>query len=319
MVQLGTLAVSTPAIFRCADYPDLQSALRLYLERDAGRRRPNWAVIAVAGPVDRNTVTMTNHSWRIDGAEIAAEFALREARLVNDFAALASATPLLDAAHLIPIGAGEGRAVGSITTTAVVGAGTGLGVGGLVSGPNGITPLTTEGGHASFAPVDDLEREINKALLTRFERVSNERLLCGEGLVNIHWALSQIQGARAEKLAPREVTARAADKSDPLSVQTMQVFSRVMGAFAGDVVLMFGARGGAFVAGGLVPATLDVFDRAAFRARFEAKGRFRSYMEATPAWIVTHPFAALSGAAAMAQALIAPPRAIAKTSGAAAE
>jgi glucokinase len=90
-------------------------------------------------------------------------------------------------------------------------------------------------------------------------------------------------------------------------------------AFAGDVVLMFGARGGAYVAGGLAPATLDVFDRAAFRERFEAKGRFRKYMEATPAWIVTHPFAALTGAAAVAQTLIAPPRAIAKASGAAAE
>jgi glucokinase len=229
-----------------------------------------------------------------------------DVRLVNDFAALARSMPLLESQHLIPVGGGAARDVGGVTTTAVVGAGTGLGVGGLVITANDVIPLTTEGGHSSFAPTDELEREINRVLLTRFERVSNERILCGEGLVNLHRALAEIEGKPAETLAPRDVTARAAAKSDPLSVLAMEVFSRVMGSFAGDVVLMFGARGGAFVAGGLAPATLDVFDRAAFRARFEAKGRFRRYMEETPAWIVVHPFAALYGAAAMANAMIAP-------------
>ncbi len=149
-----------------------------------------------------------------------------------------------------------------------------------------------------------MEREINKALRTKFERVSNERILCGDGLVNLHWALAKVEGAQPEVLQPRDVTARAKDGSDKRSVLAVEVFSRVMGSFAGDVALMMGARGGVYVAGGLAGAMLGIFDNDAFRARFESKGRFRRYMEETPTWIVTHPYAALAGAAALAETSI---------------
>lgn len=297
----GSTALASAARYPVADFLDLNGAIAAYLEREAPRRKLDWAVIAVAGAVDNGTVALTNHSWKITAADIAAKFGIREVRLVNDFSALARATPLLDPAHLTPVGAVSRRAFdASASTTAVIGPGTGLGVGGLALGSTSVAVLTTEGGHTTFAPNDDLEREIVRLLLTRFERVSNERLLCGEGLCNIYWALSQIDGVEPEILTAKDITQRASEKSDPRCVRTLDVFTRALGAFGGDVVLMMGARGGLFLAGGMLPAILDVFDHAAFRAAFEAKGRFRSYLEQTPAHIIVHPFAALMGAAALA-------------------
>jgi len=305
LARFGSSEIHAPVSYAVAEYADLRDAIRAYLARDPSRRGLTWAVIAVAGPIENDAVNLTNHSWRIAASEISAAFSIPHVRLVNDFGALARSTPMLDGDDLIVIGGGAPQDFGGVTTTAVVGAGTGLGVGGLIITADRALPLTTEGGHATFAPTDDLEREINRVLLKRFERVSAERLLCGEGLVNIRAALAEIEGVAAESLQPRDVTARAIAKSDPLSVRTMQVFSRAMGAFAGDVALIMGARGGVYVGGGLIPATLEVFDHSAFRERFEAKGRFQSYMEQTPTRIVAHPYAALIGAAALGDDLIA--------------
>jgi glucokinase len=296
----GSVAISLPASYPNAEFENVIGAIAAYLDREAGGRKIDWAVIAVAGPVDRDSVAMTNRAWRISGAEIGAAFGIGDVRLVNDFSALAASTPFLDEQHLIRLGGHAPRAVAGATTSAVIGPGTGLGVGGLISGPAGSMSLTSEGGHAAFAPGDDLEREIARLLLTRFERVSNERLLSGDGLRNIHWALSMIDGAPPEILQAQEVTGRAAEGSDPRSALAIQVFSRVLGGFGGDVVLTLGACGGLYVAGGMMPVILPMFDRTAFRERFEAKGRFREYMEEIPASVVLHPYPALVGAAALA-------------------
>ena len=296
----GSAGISQPAAYPCADFENVTGAVAAYLTSAAGGRKIDWAVIAVAGPVDRDSVALTNRAWRISAAEIGAAFGIADVRLVNDFSALAAATPLLEAQHLIGLGGGAPRAIAGVTTSAVIGPGTGLGVGGLISGPSGVMALTSEGGHSAFAPTDDLEREIARLLLTRFERISNERLLCGDGLRNIHWALSIIDGASPEALQAREVTRRAAEGTDPRSTLALQVFSRILGAFGGDVVLTLGARGGLYIAGGMMPVILPMFDRQAFRERFEAKGRFRQYMEEIPASVVVHPYPALVGAAALA-------------------
>lgn len=295
----GDTELSAPVKYPCADFPDIIQAINHYLAQEAPRRSVDWAVIAVAGPVDRDTVQLTNHPWIISASEIAAKLNMRDVRLVNDFTAFARATPLVEATDLIPLG-GKPAARSDSVTTAVVGAGTGLGVGGLLSNSKGVFPLTTEGGHASFAPTNDLEIKIARVLRTKFERLSAERLLSGEGLRNIYWALSKIDGVEPPQIAARDITRTASNQTDERAMRAIQVFCRVLGAFSGDVVLTLGARGGLYVSGGVIHAMLDVFDRPGFREAFEAKGRFRSYMEEIPAWIVVHPYAALVGGAALA-------------------
>ena len=298
LAERGGAPIEAVASYRCSEFTDFAAAARRYLDEEGRGRKISWSVVAVAGPVEENAVAMTNRPWRIEGASIARDFKLRRVRLINDFSALAAATPHLADAELLAIGRTPVSAEGG--TSAVVGPGTGLGVGVIVK--NGSAPLVlpSEGGHAAFAPSDDLEREIARVLVGRFDRVSYERLLSGEGLCNIYSSLAAIDGATAEDLAPRQISERATKGEDARAVAALGVFSRVLGAFSGDVVLMFGARGGLYVAGGMMPQTLDVFDRAAFRARFEDKGRFRRFMEEIPAWVVVHPHAALVGAAALA-------------------
>jgi glucokinase len=296
----GSAAISLPVSYPCADFENAADAIGAYLRREGVAGKIAWAVIAVAGPVDRNAVMLTNRDWRMSGAELARTLGIGEVRLVNDFAALAASTPHIDEQHLIALGGGAPNAVDGVTTSAVVGPGTGLGAGGLIRGPGGTVTLTSEGGHTTFAPCDDLEREIVRLLLQRFDRISNERLLSGDGLRNIYWALCAMDGAPHETLQAQEVTRRAAEGSDPRSALAMQVFSRVLGAFGGDVVLTFGARGGLYLAGGMMRVILPMLDRAAFRERFEAKGRLRPFMAEIPAWVVVHPYPALIGAAALA-------------------
>jgi glucokinase len=300
LVARGETALSAPLSLPNADFTDMYGALDRYLHEEAKGKKPEWAVIAVAGPVRNGAVSLTNRAWKIDSAEISKRFGIADARLVNDFSALAAAAPYVASKDRMALGGGATRTVDGVTTIAVVGPGTGLGVGGLVRAGGRDVVLTTEGGHSSFAPIDALEREIERLLQTRFERVSNERLLCGEGLINIYWALGGIHHKKTETLTPREITRRAAEKSDPLCIEAVDIFSRVLGAFAGDVVLTMGAQGGCYIAGGMVPAIIDIFDRDAFRERFEAKGRFRRYMQETPAWIINAPFTALLGSAALA-------------------
>lgn len=296
-------SIEDPVSYTNADFANFLDTIETYLARRTPRQRVDWAVIAVAGPIVDNAVSMTNRPWRVDGNEIAQRFGMRGATIVNDFSALAASTPHIEAAHLERIGGGETVAIDGVATTAIVGPGTGLGVGGLVRGPRGAIVLSTEGGHATFAPSDDIEREIVRVLLERFEHISNERLICGDGLRNIHWALSRIAGVEPEVLKAAEVSRRALAREDKLATEALEVFSRALGAFAGNVVLTMGARGGVYLAGGMLPAIETTFDRDAFRARFESKGRFRAYMERVPAWMMIDPFAALIGAAALAETI----------------
>ena len=300
LTQAGATALEDPFSYRGADFANILDAIEAYLARHAPRPHLQWAVIAAAGPIVENTVRLTNRAWHVSGPEISERFHIPHVRLVNDFSALAAATPHVEAPHLIALGGGQREDSGGVWTSAIIGPGTGLGVGGVVRGPSGTAILATEGGHSSFAPQDDIEREIVRLLATRFDHISNERLLCGDGLKNIRWALSTIRGVEPETLRASEISRRAAARSDPVCVEALSVFSHALGAFGGDAVLMLGARAGLYIAGGMVPALLDAFDRDGFRSRFEAKGRFRPYMEQVPAWLMVHPFAALKGAAAMA-------------------
>ncbi|HVZ98858.1 MAG TPA: glucokinase [Caulobacterales bacterium] len=306
ITSLGQNDLGAPAKYPCADFPDIVHAIGAYLSHE--RRKIEWAMIAVAGPAENDEVSLTNLSWHISGREIAQKFGLREARLANDFTAISRATPLLEGANLVQVG-GPARPDPSAKVVATIGAGTGLGVGGLVTTGAAPFPLSTEGGHTAFAPVEEFDFELLRVLRTRFQRVSNERLLSGEGLHNIYWAISVLEDAAPEKLEPKEITRRAIAKSDPRCVRAVKVFCRVLGAVAGDVALTLGARGGCFVSGGVIHGVMDVFDRAGFREAFESKGRFRPYMEAIPTWLVTHPYATLLGCAALAGDVIAPARA----------
>ena len=286
--------------FAVADFPSLADAARHYLEQTGARA--GRAVLAVAGRVDGDEARITNHPWVISRRRTGEALALTDVELVNDFAAQAMAIPLLTPADLTPIGpvGWQPDAAGGDRTYAILGPGTGLGVGGLLIRDGRHYPLQTEGGHVSFAPGTPVEIEILQRLSNEFGRVSNERLVCGQGLVNIHRALSAIAGTDPGPMLPQDVTARAKE-GDPRCQHTIDVFCAVFGAIAGDVVLTLGAWDGVFLTGGLVPRLMPWLAHSAFRFRFEHKGRFSPAMARVPTLAVLHPQPGLLGAAAIAR------------------
>jgi glucokinase len=271
------------------DYPDPAAAIEAYLGRDSVAE----AVIAVATFVERDEISFTNSPWRFSVAGLKARLGLRALAVINDFVAQALAMPHL-AGELEQMGGGAaepGRAVG------VLGAGTGLGVSALIPGKGGWTALPTEGGHVSFAPGNEREDLVLGVMRARLGHVSNERLLSGQGLLNLASSLATVDGRATGAGSAEEVAEAARTGRCPACVEAVAVFSALLGAAAGDLALTVGARGGVYVAGGVCLRLGPLFDRAAFRRRFVEKGRMRAYLEPIPAWLVLRGDTGLLGAA----------------------
>jgi glucokinase len=280
-------------IYPAANYASLGDIIADYLERTVGRRRPPRAVIAVAGPVLDGEIEFTNLDWQVSEGEILAQFEFEAVKLINDFAAQALACPLLEAESLRILGP---KIRGGIDSPMVVlGAGTGFGVAGLARSERGDMAVATEGGHAGFAPSDDVEVEIWTQFRARHGRVSIERLLSGRGLFEIYGVLSALRQAPASA-ADEKAVFEAAGKGDAVASETLDRFCGILGSVAGDLALSFGARGGVFVSGGIAPRMAERLATGGFRARFEDKGRLKPYLAQIPTSLVLHPYPALIGA-----------------------
>lgn len=292
--------------YAVADFPSLGDAALHYFDDGgttmAGGQAVRRGVFAVAGRVEGEHARITNHPWVISRPRIREMLDFTRLELVNDFAAQSMAIPALRQGDVIAIGGVTWTpdATPVDRTYAVIGPGTGLGVGVLVVRDGQYWPLETEGGHVSFPPGTPEEIEILERLSAQFGRVSNERLVCGPGLVNIHRALSEIAGVDPGPMQPADVTAGAA-AGDPRCMRATDVFCAVFGAIAGDLVLTTGAWDGVFLTGGVVPRILSLLQHSGFRQRFENKGRFSPNMARVPSMAVLHPHAGLLGCAVIAR------------------
>ena len=258
------------------------------------RRAPRHAAFAVATAVSGDRVAFTNSHWDFSRQQVQAALGLDSLLMLNDFESLALSLPRLGATQLRAQG---DRLPGAGGLLAVVGPGTGLGVGAVVPTSQGWLALAGEGGHATLAAADDLESALLARVRQRHAHVSAERLLSGIGLPVLHQALAEVQGAAAPALGAAEIIDGALTGADPLCGQTIDLFCALLGGFAGNVALTLGARGGVYIGGGIVPRFADRFFASAFRQRFEAKGRFQGYLAAIPTALITDTLAALSGAA----------------------
>jgi len=278
----------------CAAYPRFEDAAAAYL---AGVGiAVEHAAIAIANPVDGDAVRMTNHHWAFSTAGAARELGLATLLVVNDFTALAMSIPGLHEADLVRIGGGKARPGAAI---GLVGAGTGLGVSGLVpQAGGGWTPLHSEGGHVAFAPADEREVAALRHCWERYPHVSAERLVSGPGLVLVREALAVRAGLVCETLDPAAIVTRGL-AGDALCLETLECFAGMLGTVAANLAVTLGARGGIYIGGGVVPRLGTWFARSPFRARFQHKGRFSSYTAAIPTLLITASCPALLGAGRM--------------------
>lgn len=270
--------------------PGPEAAIRNYLQA-AGQPALAGAAFCGAGPVGTDgAIRLTNAELRLEPAALAAAAGVARVSLINDFAAIAHAVPRLPAAALVALGAGRAA---QDAPRLVLGPGTGLGVALAVPEGGAWRVIAGEGGHADLAPADHEELEAWRRLRARHGRVSLETVLSGPGLERLHAVLTSGPAQGAAEIA------EAAWRQDPPAMRTVMLFTRWLGRAAGNLALATGARGGVYLAGGIVPAWGSRFDAAAFRAAFEDKGPRADWLRAIPCHVVQHPEPGLYGLAVM--------------------
>jgi len=287
----------------CSEFASLQDAARHYLESVG--ERPARAAIAVASPVEEDEIRLTNRAWSFSRSGLQKSLGLDALEVLNDFGAIAWAVPVLGADDVVMLhGVRAAPPAGPVT---VIGPGTGLGVA-LLTGDaaHGWNVASTEGGHVSFAPLDEEERQIAAWLNARYDRVSNERVLSGAGLSHIDAALAQNGGPKLRD--PAAIVDAAIAGNDPVARRALERFCAVLGSVAGDAALIHGART-VMIAGGIVPRFIPFLRNSKFRERFLAKGRIATYLEPVAIQVITHAAPGLLGAAMVLRTRARPQRA----------
>ena len=297
-LELGPGRVELIDVLACDSYPTLGTALRAYLASPAvaGLGSIRHAALAIANPITGDLVRMTNHHWEFSIEALRVECGFDTLILVNDFTALARALPHLSASQKVKIGSGVAR---EGTPLGLVGAGTGLGVSGLIPSAGGWTALLSEGGHVTFSPANETEVAILQYAWRQFDHVSAERLLSGDGIELIYRALAKYKGLPDEGLRAADISRRALAGECELCDQVIDSFCGMLGTVAGNLAITLGAQGGIYIGGGIVPRLGERFAQSSFRVRFEQKGRFVNYLAQVPTYVITAEYPAFLGVSAI--------------------
>jgi len=285
-------------VLACSDHGTLADAMRAYLAGPevAAYGKPVHGAIAIANPVDGDQVRMTNHHWQFSIEGLRQELGFATLLVVNDFFALARSLPHLRDGDKVQVGGGTARAGAPL---GLLGAGTGLGVSGLIPCGGSWTALCSEGGHVGFSPANALEVAILQFAWKEFEHVSAERFLSGAGVELIYRALADHQGLPQDGATAPEISRRALAGECALSSQVLDVFCGMLGCAAGNLAVTLGAQGGVYIGGGIVPRLGERFASSCFRSRFERKGRFSAYLSQVPTYVITAEYPAFLGVSAI--------------------
>ena len=277
----------------CADYPSLAAILRDFIA-GLDRRDVQEAAIACAGYCLDGTIINTNLPWTVSLGQMRADLHLSAVEFVNDFEAVAYATPHLEAQDTTTLAAGH--AASADAPVLIVGPGTGLGAAVRIPAGSGHVVLATEAGQSAFAPSSDREVEVLRLLRRHASHVSIEQLLSGPGLVRLHGALCELDGAAATLESPAAIT-RAALNGDAPARRTLDAFCGLLGSVLGNLVLLYGAQGGAYLAGGILPQIKPLLLGSSFLERFLDKGAMRPVLERVPVHLIEHAELGVLGAA----------------------
>lgn len=292
-------AVGMIAHMPVRDHAGFVDALRAYLGRLPAAGAIHSAVLAVAGVIENGRAVLTNHPWLIDAAELRTAFGFSSVRLINDFEAVAWSLPHIPRDRLVAIG---GRAPVAAAPLAVLGPGTGLGVAACIPLATGHLVVPGEGGHVTLAGCSPREDAVIAWLRQRFGHVSAERVLSGQGLESLYQAIASLDHPALPQRSAVEITRAATEGSCSTCRAALDMFCAMLGTVAGNLALTLGARGGLFIAGGILRQMPDYLVASQFRARFEDKGRFKTYLEPVPAYLITDEDVAFLGLRAMAEA-----------------
>ncbi|HTE88214.1 MAG TPA: glucokinase, partial [Terriglobales bacterium] len=300
----GHFNLISASVFPSREYTGLDEIVSKFVR--TANVHPHAACFGVAGPVRNGRVEASNLPWIIESKRLAEELDLKKALLINDLEANAWGIAFLDPADLVSLNQVKGTPVGN---QAVISAGTGLGEAGMYWDGTKHHVFACEGGHADFAPRNELETELLRYLRVRFGHVSYERIVSGPGLVNVFNFLRDTgRGVEPKWLAdemlhsdPAAAISRAAiDGKCGLSEQAIDLFVSIYGAEAGNLALKIMATGGIYLGGGIAPKMLPKLAGPLFMEGFLSKGRMQHLLEAIPVRVITNDRVALLGAARFA-------------------
>ncbi len=285
-------------VVQTSDFPSIDAAIQETV-LDKTSVQPRTAILAIAGPIQGDDIPLTNAGWVIRPKALIGDLGFESVLVINDFEAQALAVASLSAEDREQIGPGAIRPAAS---RVVLGPGTGLGVAGLLHAQHTWFPVPGEGGHVDMGPRSDRDYEIWPYIERLEGRVSGEQLLCGRGIMHIYRAICAAGRKEATFETPADVTSAALTGHDPQAVETLSLFATYLGRLAGDMAMIFMARGGVFLAGGISVKILPALKRPEFRAAFEDKAPHSAMLATIPTFVITHPMAALAGLAAFARA-----------------
>jgi len=282
-------------------YDSFDDVIKEFLQQpwaNKGRHGIQAACIGVAGPVKGRLAKVTNLPWELNSDLLAQQNGIAKIRLINDFQAVGYGIEMLEKDDIYQLQEGEPR---EHATRAVIGAGTGLGHGILIWLQDRYEVYSSEGGHASFAPTDELQIELLQYLRTQYPNVSYELVCSGPGLENIYrFCLNKNQITRVADIDAADITRMALEENDPLAQQALRMFVKIYGSQAGNLALTCLATGGVYVAGGIAPKILPALTSGEFIDAFNEKSKMRDLLKAIPVSIVTDPNVGLLGTVGMA-------------------
>jgi glucokinase len=284
-------------IVHTADFATIDEAIQVTV-LDKTSVQPRSAILAIAGPIEGDEIALTNCDWVVRPKAMIADLGFAEVMVVNDFEAQALAVASLAEQDRTPIG---GNHLSPLASRVVLGPGTGLGVAGLVHAQHTWFPVPGEGGHVDIGPRSERDFAIFPHLTAIEGRISAEQVLCGRGIVNVYTAVCLADGVEPKFTIPADITATGLSGADAQAVETISLFVTYLGRLAGDLALIFMARGGVFLSGGISQKIIPALQRPEFRKGFEDKAPHTALMKTIPTFVVTHPLAALSGLASYAR------------------
>lgn len=294
-------------VYPSREHKSLDEIVSLFLSNE--KLTIDSACFGIAGPVLHGRVSTPNLAWVVDALQLAKELSIEPVWLINDLQAHASGVDDLAPADFISLN----KVDSSVGNAALIAAGTGLGEAGLYWDGARRHAFPCEGGHADFAPRNDLELDLLRYLLGKFGRASYERVLSGPGLQNIYNFLA----ATGKEQEPQWLKDELAQSTDPAAVisqhglegkapiceRVLDIFVSVYGAEAGNLALKLMATGGVFISGGIAAKILPKLTGPAFLQSFISKGRLQPVMETIPVKVIVNDRVGLIGAARYAASL----------------
>lgn len=293
--------------FPVSAYDTVYAAIQAYLDQAQQQSSRaltlSSAAFAVAAPIHNQCAKLTNGTWVVNAEELRQVLQLNACVLLNDFAALALSLPQLSADQVrssfpaITLTLPFTQKQAHPGTLLVLGPGTGMGVAALHPCAGKWYPIAGEGGHVNLAASDAYESELLQIALRHRSFICAEDFLSGTGLPFLYQCICELENRPALNLTCAEIIQLGLQRENQLCEKSLDVFCAMLGSYAGDLALIYGARCGVYIGGGIVPRLGEYFFNSRFREQFQNKGNFSAYLETIPSYVIQDGMAALYGCA----------------------